>query len=276
MCKFFSATAWSSTNGASAFYGISLNNPVILSTIGFSGGPTVYKILLNTAIGNLIIVLAGALPGYWVTVATVDILGRKTIQLGGFIILVCSLHYLDSHITNIACRPSSSVFSDSPTTTSLITASSPSMFLSSSSATSDPTPPPSSSPESAFPLDTVQPPTVSLPPPARSVPSLRKPPLHLSVFAVPSRVLLAVPLPHGCPTSLRSSRSSCSSVSSPLSASRKRLVKPLRNSTAKNRPLWKSLLLKLRLRTRSRDFRLKSQRGIFMAIFSFSRALMID
>lgn len=35
------------------------------------GGPTVYKILLNTAIGNLIIVCAGAIPGYWVTVATV-------------------------------------------------------------------------------------------------------------------------------------------------------------------------------------------------------------
>jgi len=50
----------------SAFYGVSLNNPIILSTIGFSGGSTVYKILMNTAIGNLIIVLAGAIPGYWV------------------------------------------------------------------------------------------------------------------------------------------------------------------------------------------------------------------
>ncbi|KAE8449215.1 acid phosphatase pho5 [Mollisiaceae sp. DMI_Dod_QoI] len=86
-----------------AFYGISLNNPVILSTIGFSGGPTVYKILLNTAIGNLIIVLAGALPGYWVTVATVDILGRKTIQLGGFIILTilfCIFGFAYNHIPN--------------------------------------------------------------------------------------------------------------------------------------------------------------------------------
>ncbi|CZR53896.1 probable phosphate transport protein [Phialocephala subalpina] len=70
-----------------AFYGVSLNNPIILSTIGFSGGPTVYKILMNTAVGNLIIVLAGALPGYWVTVATVDAVGRKPIQLMGFTIL---------------------------------------------------------------------------------------------------------------------------------------------------------------------------------------------
>lgn len=70
-----------------AFYGLSLNNPVILTAIGFTGGPTTYKMLLNTAIGNLIIVLAGAIPGYWVTVATVDTIGRKPIQLGGFAIL---------------------------------------------------------------------------------------------------------------------------------------------------------------------------------------------
>jgi PHS family inorganic phosphate transporter-like MFS transporter len=39
---------------------------------------------MNTAVGNLIVVLAGAIPGYWVTVATVDIVGRKPIQLMGF------------------------------------------------------------------------------------------------------------------------------------------------------------------------------------------------
>ncbi|KAJ8057930.1 hypothetical protein OCU04_013109 [Sclerotinia nivalis] len=70
-----------------AWYGLSLNNPVILTAIGYSTGPTVYKTLLNTAIGNLIIVCAGALPGYWVTVATVDTVGRKPIQVMGFIIL---------------------------------------------------------------------------------------------------------------------------------------------------------------------------------------------
>ncbi|TGO15293.1 hypothetical protein BTUL_0042g00640 [Botrytis tulipae] len=70
-----------------AWYGLSLNNPVILTAIGYSTGPTVYKTLLNTAIGNLIIVCAGAIPGYWVTVATVDTIGRKPIQLMGFIVL---------------------------------------------------------------------------------------------------------------------------------------------------------------------------------------------
>jgi PHS family inorganic phosphate transporter-like MFS transporter len=70
-----------------AYYGVSLNTPVILTAIGMSGGPTVYKQLMNLAVGNLIVVLAGAVPGYWVTVGLVDIIGRKPIQLGGFAIL---------------------------------------------------------------------------------------------------------------------------------------------------------------------------------------------
>lgn len=72
-----------------AFYGLSLNNGTILAVIGYStkGANNVYEYLYNTAVGNIIIVLAGAVPGYWVSVATIDILGRKTIQLGGFIIL---------------------------------------------------------------------------------------------------------------------------------------------------------------------------------------------
>ncbi|KAI0017260.1 phosphate permease [Xylariomycetidae sp. FL0641] len=72
-----------------AFYGLSLNNATILDVIGFStsGANNTYEYLYRTAIGNLIIVLAGAVPGYWVSVATLDTLGRKTIQMGGFVIL---------------------------------------------------------------------------------------------------------------------------------------------------------------------------------------------
>ena len=46
-----------------------------------------YETFYNTAVGNLILVLAGAIPGYWVTVATVDTIGRKPIQIAGFTIL---------------------------------------------------------------------------------------------------------------------------------------------------------------------------------------------
>jgi len=72
-----------------AFYGLSLNNSVILQAIGFSSKPgsTVYQVLFNNAVGNLILVCAGAIPGYWVTVFTVDTVGRKPIQGGGFLIL---------------------------------------------------------------------------------------------------------------------------------------------------------------------------------------------
>ncbi|KAI9747526.1 MAG: acid phosphatase pho5 [Chaenotheca gracillima] len=70
-----------------AFYGLGLNNSVILTAIGYSGGANVYESFYNTAVGNLIIVCAGAIPGYWVTVATTDTIGRKPIQLGGFAIL---------------------------------------------------------------------------------------------------------------------------------------------------------------------------------------------
>ncbi|GAB7353889.1 hypothetical protein MBLNU459_g4243t1 [Dothideomycetes sp. NU459] len=70
-----------------AFYGLSLNNSVILSAIGYSGGKNVYQIYHNTSVGNLIIVCAGAIPGYWVTVALVDTVGRKPIQLMGFTML---------------------------------------------------------------------------------------------------------------------------------------------------------------------------------------------
>ncbi|KAI8380552.1 phosphate:H+ symporter [Choanephora cucurbitarum] len=57
-----------------AWYGLGLNNSIILQNIGFAGG-------------NLIINLLGSVPGYWITVFTVDKIGRKTIQIMGFTVL---------------------------------------------------------------------------------------------------------------------------------------------------------------------------------------------
>ena len=70
-----------------AFYGLGLNNAVILAEIGYAGKGTVYDTFFDTAVGNIILVCAGAIPGYWVTVATVDKIGRKPIQLMGFSML---------------------------------------------------------------------------------------------------------------------------------------------------------------------------------------------
>lgn len=70
-----------------AFYGLGLNNSIILNTIGYSKSPKVYDQLRNNAVGNLILICAGAVPGYWFTVFTCDTIGRKPIQLAGFTIL---------------------------------------------------------------------------------------------------------------------------------------------------------------------------------------------
>jgi len=70
-----------------AFYGLGLNSSTVLTAIGYAGGPTVYHQLYNLAAGNAILTCAGAIPGYWLSVATVDTVGRKPIQLGGFILL---------------------------------------------------------------------------------------------------------------------------------------------------------------------------------------------
>jgi PHS family inorganic phosphate transporter-like MFS transporter len=70
-----------------AFYGLGLNSSTVLTAINYGTGPNVYVILYNLAAGNCILVCAGAIPGYWCTVATVDTIGRKIIQLGGFVIL---------------------------------------------------------------------------------------------------------------------------------------------------------------------------------------------
>lgn len=70
-----------------AFYGLGLNNSIILAEIGYASKDNVYQKLYNNAIGNLILVCAGAIPGYWVTVFTVDTIGRKPIQLMGFTLL---------------------------------------------------------------------------------------------------------------------------------------------------------------------------------------------
>ncbi|KAF2471702.1 inorganic phosphate transporter-like protein [Lindgomyces ingoldianus] len=70
-----------------AFYGLGLNSSTVLTAIGYGKGPTVYKQLFNIAAGNCILVCAGAIPGYWLAVATLDTVGRKPLQFIGFIFL---------------------------------------------------------------------------------------------------------------------------------------------------------------------------------------------
>lgn len=70
-----------------AFYGLGFSSASLLSTMGFDKRDNLYLNLRNTATGQIVLICAGALPGYWLTVFTVDRIGRKPIQIGGFAIL---------------------------------------------------------------------------------------------------------------------------------------------------------------------------------------------
>ncbi|KAG8894456.1 Inorganic phosphate transporter pho84 [Tulasnella sp. 403] len=73
-----------------AFYGLGLNPDIIFHTIGFVvdvNQTTPYTRVFNTAVGNIILAIAGLIPGYWVSFALIDHWGRRPIQLMGFIVL---------------------------------------------------------------------------------------------------------------------------------------------------------------------------------------------
>ncbi|KZT73053.1 MFS general substrate transporter [Daedalea quercina L-15889] len=81
-----------------AFYGLGLNSSIILQAIGFgspdksvTGGRAIYQNLMNTSLGNLVLSLAGFVPGYWVAFLVIDRWGRKPIQLMGFCALTVLL-----------------------------------------------------------------------------------------------------------------------------------------------------------------------------------------
>jgi len=87
-----------------AFYGLGFSSPSLLSTMGFDKKDNLYAILKNTAVGQIVLICAGAIPGYWMTVFTVDKLGRKPIQVGGFAILTvifCVLGFAWRGLTKI-------------------------------------------------------------------------------------------------------------------------------------------------------------------------------
>ncbi|KAH9847515.1 phosphate transporter [Lenzites betulinus] len=77
-----------------AFYGLGLNSSVILTAIGFGspnaslkGTAKVYQNLRNITVGNMVLSVAGLIPGYWATFLVIDRWGRKPIQLMGFTML---------------------------------------------------------------------------------------------------------------------------------------------------------------------------------------------
>lgn len=69
-----------------SFYGINLNQNVVLQQIGFDGSSgTPWERLFKIGIGNLIITALGFVPGYYVSILSIEYLGRKWIQIQGFL-----------------------------------------------------------------------------------------------------------------------------------------------------------------------------------------------
>ncbi|KAJ7218853.1 major facilitator superfamily domain-containing protein [Mycena rebaudengoi] len=70
-----------------AFYGINLNQNVVLQQIGYGGKTgTPWEKLFNISTGNMIITALGFVPGCYVSILTIEKLGRKWIQLQGFLL----------------------------------------------------------------------------------------------------------------------------------------------------------------------------------------------
>ncbi|KAF9521831.1 MFS general substrate transporter [Crepidotus variabilis] len=69
-----------------AFYGINLNQNVVLQQIGFDGKTgSPWTRLFKTSTGGMIITALGFVPGYYASILTIEYLGRKWIQIQGFL-----------------------------------------------------------------------------------------------------------------------------------------------------------------------------------------------
>ncbi|KAI0369643.1 MFS general substrate transporter [Pilatotrama ljubarskyi] len=78
-----------------AFYGINLNQNVVLQQIGFDGSSgSPWNRLFKIGVGNLIVTALGFVPGYYVTILTIEKLGRKWIQIQGFLMTALFLAIL--------------------------------------------------------------------------------------------------------------------------------------------------------------------------------------
>ncbi|CCA74169.1 probable PHO84-Inorganic phosphate permease [Serendipita indica DSM 11827] len=89
-----------------AFYGINLNQSVVLAQIGYDGKKgDVYDKLFSLATGNIIVTSLGFLPGYYFTLFLIDIVGRKKLQYMGFAMSGLFLAILAGEINHLGKAP---------------------------------------------------------------------------------------------------------------------------------------------------------------------------
>ncbi|MEM0129098.1 MAG: MFS transporter [Thermoplasmata archaeon] len=79
-----------------AFYSTNIFNPVILSHIGFaaSAGASALAQVRALAIGNVLLALIAAVPGYWAAVYWIDRVGRRPLQAIGFAVMAIAFALL--------------------------------------------------------------------------------------------------------------------------------------------------------------------------------------
>ncbi|KAG5642701.1 hypothetical protein DXG03_002303 [Asterophora parasitica] len=86
-----------------AFYGINLNQNVVLQQIGFDGKHgTPWNRLFKISTGNLIVTSLGFVPGYYASILTIEKLGRKWIQIQGFLVTSLFLGILAGKFTELS------------------------------------------------------------------------------------------------------------------------------------------------------------------------------
>ncbi|KAK4948064.1 hypothetical protein LTR10_013118 [Elasticomyces elasticus] len=90
-----------------AYYALALNNTIFLQKMGFGSvnndnAVRLYTTLREGAVGNLVLVVAGALPGSVLAALLVDKIGRKSIQVGGFSMMTILLLILGSSFNDMS------------------------------------------------------------------------------------------------------------------------------------------------------------------------------
>lgn len=87
------------------FYGISLNQSIVISAIGLNKSREPWQYLFDNTKANLIITAAGFLPGYYLTLFTIEYIGRRPIQIGGFLANALFLGILAGDFAGLRSKP---------------------------------------------------------------------------------------------------------------------------------------------------------------------------
>ncbi|KAH9447575.1 hypothetical protein Pst134EB_021590 [Puccinia striiformis f. sp. tritici] len=88
-----------------SFYGIALNQSMVIADIGYDKATEPWQNAFDNTKANLIITLAGFLPGYYFTMFFIEYIGRKPIQVGGFLIEGLLLAIVAGDFAKLSTQP---------------------------------------------------------------------------------------------------------------------------------------------------------------------------